>query len=238
MNRGIRKVDVVVRTPTDILGSLTAVERKHAPQELFLSGDLGLLARGPRVSVVGSRMVSSEGLRRSRMLAKALVDNGIIVVSGLAEGVDTAAHRGAIDSGGRTIAVLGTPLDQAYPKDNVELQALIGREHLLVSQFPSGYKTQPGSFPMRNRTMALLTDATVIVEAGEKSGTVHQGWEALRLGRLLFLLESVANDPKLSWPKEMIRYGAQVLSRGSLERALQEIPAVTVYRGDELRHIA
>jgi len=238
MNQGSRQVDVVVRTPTDLLGTLTDVERKHAPQELFLAGDLDLLARGPRVSVVGSRKVSLDGLRRARMLAKALVDHEIIVVSGLAEGVDTAAHQAAIDAGGRTIAVLGTPLDQAYPKDNLELQALIGREHLLVSQFPAGYRTQPGSFPMRNRTMALLTDATVIVEAGEKSGTVHQGWEALRLGRLLFLLESVANDPQLSWPREMIRYGAQVLSRESLADALQDIPTVTAYRGHELRHIA
>jgi DNA processing protein len=70
---------------------------------------------------------------------------------------------------------------------------------------------------MRNRTMALLTDATVIVEAGEKSGTLHPGWEALRLGRLLFLMENVATNPKLSWPKEMIRYGAQVLSRENLD---------------------
>ncbi len=231
-------MDVVCKTPTDLLGSLTDVEHKHAPQALFLAGDLSLLKRGPRVSVVGSRKASPEGLRRARLLARALVEHQVIVVSGLAEGVDTAAHQAAIEAGGRTIAVLGTPLDQAYPTGNAALQTLIGREHLLVSQFPSGYKTQPGSFPMRNRTMALLTDATVIVEAGEKSGTVHQGWEALRLGRLLFLLESVANDPQLSWPKEMIRYGAQVLSRASLDQALQDIPAVTAYRGDELRHIA
>ena len=238
MNQGYLKVDVIARTPADLLGPLTDVERKHAPDTLFLAGDLGLLARGPRVSVVGSRKVSPEGLRRARMLSKALVDHEMVVVSGLAEGVDTAAHEAAIEAGGRTIAVLGTPLDQVYPKGNAELQARIGREHLLVSQFPFGYRTQPGSFPMRNRTMALLTDATLIVEAGEKSGTVHQGWEALRLGRLLFLLESVANDPQLSWPGEMIRYGAQVLSRESLAHALQEIPAVTAYRGHELRHIA
>jgi DNA processing protein len=77
---------------------------------------------------------------------------------------------------------------------------------------------------MRNRTMALLSDATVIVEAGEKSGTLHQGWEALRLGRLLFLMESVTKDPSLSWPAEMIHYGAQVLTRENVELALEEIP--------------
>lgn len=101
------------------------------------------------------------------------------------------------------------------------------REHLVVSQFPSGYPVKPKNFPVCNRTMALLSDATVIIEAGETSGTVHQGWEALRLGRLLFLLESVANDSRLSWPEKMIHYGPQILSRSNLEAALSDIPAVT-----------
>jgi DNA processing protein len=80
---------------------------------------------------------------------------------------------------------------------------------------------------MRNRTMALLSDATVIVEAGETSGTLHQGWEALRLGRLVFLMESVTQNPSLKWPHEMIQFGAQVLSRNNLDEALADIPAVT-----------
>lgn len=147
--------------------------------------------------------------------------------SGLAEGIDTAAHTTAIESGGRTIAVLGPPLDQAYPASNRGLQERIAERDLLVSQFRSGAPVRQKNFPMRNRTMALLTDATVIVEAGEKSGTLHQGWEALRLGRTLFLMESVAADPRLCWPKEMIAYGAQVLSRENLEDELADLPALT-----------
>ena len=227
-------MDIVAVTPADILGTLTEVEEKNAPDALYLAGDVTLLSTGPRVSVVGSRKASDAGLRRARLLAKALVDHQIIVVSGLAEGIDTAAHVAAIEAGGRTVAVLGTPLNVAYPTSNAALQARIAKDHLLVSQFPTGYRTQPGSFPMRNRTMALLTDATVIVEAGETSGTVHQGWEALRLGRVLFLLESVARDPSLSWPKEMIAYGAQVLTRENLEAAIDDIPAVTSRSGAEL----
>ena len=100
------------------------------------------------------------------------------------------------------------------------------REELVISQFPSGSPVQPKNFPIRNRTMALISDATVIVEAGEKSGTLHQGWEALRLGRLLLLMESVATNSELSWPAEMIRYGAQVLSRDNLEVVLEEMPEV------------
>ena len=103
------------------------------------------------------------------------------------------AHTAALDEGGHTIAVLGTPLDQVYPKVNAGLQRRIAERDLLVSQFPSGMKVTPKNFPIRSRTMALLSDATVIVEAGERSGTLHQGWEALRLGRLPFLMESVAN---------------------------------------------
>lgn len=211
--------------PAEVLGELTDLEVKHAPKQLFIEGDASLLGRGPKVSIVGSRAASDEGLRRARQLARAVVERGGIVVSGLALGIDAAAHRGAIDAGGRTIAVIGTPLDKAYPRENAELQALIAREHLLVSQFPVGTKTTRASFPIRNQTMVLLTDATVIVEAGDSSGTLHQGWEAIRLGRPLFIMESVANDMKLAWPREMLEYGAQILSRENLDLVLDNLPS-------------
>jgi len=213
-------------TPEELLGPLNDVERKNAPARLFTAGDVAILRSGPRVSVVGSRKPSPEAVARARLIAKKLVARGIVVVSGLAEGIDTAAHQTAIEEGGRTIAVLGTALDEVFPAKNRALQERIAREHLLVSQFPVGVPARRGNFPMRNRTMALLTHATVIVEAGNKSGTLHQGWEALRLGRLLFILESVAANPELSWPAEMIRYGAQVLSRDNLELVLDEMPEV------------
>lgn len=214
-------------TAEDLLGPLNAVERKNAPERLFVAGDVGLLRIGPRVSVVGSREATPESLARARSLTKALVKRGMVVVSGLAEGIDTAAHEAALAAGGKTIAVIGTPLDEVYPAKNRALQARLMREQLVVSQFPSGYRVQPKSFPIRNRTMALLTDATVIVEAGEKSGTLHQGWEALRLGRLLFIMDSVAKDDSLKWPKDMVGYGAVVLSRENLELVLDEMPEFT-----------
>ena len=214
--------------PADVLGALNDVEEKFAPQQFFFAGDISLLRRGPRVSMVGSRKASPEGLSRARSLARALVEHDIVVVSGLAEGIDTAAHTAAIEAGGRTIAVLGTPLDQSYPASNAALQAQMAIDQLLVSEFPSGYPVTPKNFPIRNRTMALLTDATVIVEAGEKSGTVHQGWEALRLGRLLFLMDSIARDPSLSWPAKMIHYGAQVLTRENLSLFVENVPSMTV----------
>ena len=211
-------------TPQELLGDLNDIEQKNAPEELFAAGDIGLLRQGPRVSVVGSRKASPEACARTRFFCRALVEHNITVVSGLAEGIDAEAHSTAIREGGRTVGVLGTSLDEFYPKKNRELQERMMREQLVVSQFPVGYPSARKNFPMRNRTMALLCDATVIIEAGEKSGTLHQGWEALRLGRLLFLMESVATNSDLSWPKEMIRYGAQVLSRENLDHVLAEIP--------------
>jgi DNA processing protein len=216
--------------PEDLLGSLNEVERKNAPERLYLAGNPGLLTEGSRISVVGTREVSREGLERTAILTKELVSQGITVVSGLAAGVDTIAHRTAIAEGGRTIAVIGTPLDKSYPRENAKLQEEIAMDNLLVSQFPPGYPAQRKNWPMRNRTMALLSDATIIVEAGEGSGTLHQGWEALRLGRPLLILESATKDPELSWPGEMMSYGAQILSRENLELFLEEIPQRTSRR--------
>lgn len=219
--------DYITATPATLLGHLNEIEAKYAPAQLFLAGHNDIMHRGSRVSIVGSRKASAEGLRRAKALARRLAEHGIVVVSGLAAGIDRAAHEATIEAGGSTVAVLGTPLDQYYPKENRELQDRIARHHLLVSQFARGYPVQPKNFPIRNRTMALLTDATVIVEAGEKSGSLHQGWEALRLGRLLFILESVASDPALSWPAEMIGYGAQVLSRTNLNAVIEHLPPPT-----------
>jgi DNA processing protein len=211
-------------SPEELLGPLNEVEKKNAPPHLFVAGDVSLLRKSPRVSIVGSRRASAGGLAEARTLAAKLVSRGAVVVSGLAEGIDSAAHEEAIRSGGRTIAVLGTPLDEVFPTKNRALQERIMREHLAVSQFASGVPSQRGNFPMRNRTMALLSDATVIVEAGEKSGSLHQGWEALRLGRPLFLGESVFGDSALSWPKEMQHYGAQAIALGNLELLFELLP--------------
>jgi DNA processing protein len=111
---------------------------------------------------------------------------------------------GAIEAGGRVVAVIGTPLDKAYPAENAELQKAIYRDHLLVSPFPSGEQVFPSNFPKRNRVMAALSDATVIVEASDTSGTLHQAAECQRLGRWLFIMRSVAEDRKLKWPVKFI----------------------------------
>ena len=147
--------------------------------------------------------VSADGAARARRLARELAERRIVVVSGLAKGVDTEALTAAIEAGGSVIAVIGTPLDQAYPIENAPLQELIARHHLIVSQFQPGSSTLPGHFPERNRLMAAVTDATAIIEAGNASGTLHQAAECVRLGRWLFIARSVIDDPSIEWPAKL-----------------------------------
>lgn len=213
-------------TPDELLDTLSEVERQYAPAKLFLAGDPLLAQEGTRVAIVGSRKASKEALTRAAKLARKLVEAEVTVVSGLALGVDTAAHEAALRAGGRTIAVLGTPLDQTTPTRNRELQAHIMTEHLAVSQFEQGSRVYPGNFPLRNRTMALLSEATVIVTAEAKSGTESQAWEAIRLGRALFILRSLAErTDEVPWIAKVLEYGAHVLDEETLPYILEGLPS-------------
>ena len=174
-----------------------------ADVSVYYAGDIDLLRR-PGVAIVGAREVSADGRSRAYKLARELAAADVLVVSGLAKGVDAAAHRGAIENGGRTMAVIGTPLSKAYPAENAELQEEIYENHLLVSPFASGEAVFKGNFPKRNRVMALLSDATVIVEASDTSGSLHQAAECLRSNRWLFIMRSVATDPRLTWPAKFL----------------------------------
>ncbi|GAB3985047.1 hypothetical protein GCM10028806_61000 [Spirosoma terrae] len=209
----------------ETIGALNEYEKKHAPPKAYYSGNLDLLRRGGRVSVVGSRKPTSNGVKRAIIVSRRLVENGITVVSGLAEGIDTVAHQTALNYNGRTIAVLGTPLNKPYPKSNQELFERLADNQLVISQFPSYTPFQPKNFPIRNRTMALISHATIVIEASEKSGTVHQGWEALRLGRPLYLLENLVRERKLSWAEEMMKYGAQLLTQDNFDDLFYTIPS-------------
>jgi DNA processing protein len=170
---------------------------------IWLAGDESLVQR-KCVAIVGTRQVSREGAARARRLGRELAEAGVVVVSGLAEGVDTHALTSAMEAGGRTIAVIGTPLEKAFPAANKRLQELIYRDHLLVSRTAPGTPTFRGSFPQRNRLMAAISDATVVIEASDTSGTLHQAAECVRLGRWLFIAKSVADDLELSWPRSFL----------------------------------
>lgn len=219
---GSQSTNVEIAT-TDLLGSLNNIETKYAPKQLYYSGDKNLI-KTTRVSVIGTRQPSEQGIKNTVIVAKFLVQHHITIVSGLAKGIDTVAHLSAINLGGKTIAVLGTPLNKPYPKENTSLLQKIASQHLALSQFSQGTPFQKKNFPIRNRTMALLSHASIIIEANENSGTLHQGWEALRLGRPLFIVEDVLKNTNLTWPNKMLDYGAMILSITDLNRIIEEIP--------------
>ncbi|WP_097067983.1 DNA-processing protein DprA [Nitrosovibrio sp. Nv4] len=180
------------------------------------------------VAVVGTRNPSEEGLRRTKKIVKLLIRDGFTVVSGLAKGVDSAAHKAAIDSGGKTVAVIGTPVTESYPAENVDLQEHIAENYLLISQVPilrysqQTYRGNRLFFPERNITMSALTDATIIIEAGETSGTLTQARAALKQGRKLFILDSCFQNPNLSWPERFEKIGAiRVRSYDDIAGALE-----------------
>ena len=185
------------------------------PVELLYFQGWWDLGESPSVAVVGTREPSDEGRARARKLVKHLVEDGFTIVSGLAKGIDTEAHRTAIEAGGRTIAVIGTPLNIRYPKENTELQAQMAEEQLVISQVPVVRYQQTQNptanrffFVERNITMAALSQATIIVEAGETSGTLVQARHALKHGRKLFILESNFRNPSLTWPAKFEEQGA------------------------------
>ena len=227
----------MTRAVEDLIGPLNETERKYAPPQLWVAGNPSIFSEGRIVSVVGSRHPSPEGVRRTRRLVAELVNRNIAVLSGLALGVDTVAHVTAMQCGGRTVAVLGTPLDQATPRSNARLQGTIISEHVAVSQFAPGTVVQKWYFTFRNRTMALLSPATVIIEAGEGSGTQHQGWEAIRLGRPLYFLKSAVDSKHVEWIHEQLKYGAEILGDDSVAEVLDAIPTRVPIPTQELEEV-
>jgi len=194
-------------------------EAEHPVEVLYYQGALDLLS-SRSVAVVGAREASENGKRRARRVAKLLVENGFTVMSGLAKGIDTAAHESTIEAGGKTIAVIGTPLNTNYPKQNKKLQEKISKEYLLVSQVPfyfyssQDYRKNRFFFPERNKTMSALSEATIIIEASETSGTLTQARAALQQGRKLFILKSCF-EKGLKWPDKFLKQGAVKVIDGS-----------------------
>jgi DNA processing protein len=169
------------------------------PPVLFVAG--GLQPRDDRsISVIGSRRASADGLAAAERIAADLTGAGFTVVSGLASGIDTAAHRAALAVGGRTVAVIGTGLDHSYPPENARLQREIAERYAVVSPFWPDTSPSRETFPMRNAVMSGLTRGTVIVEASVRSGARVQARRALAHGRPVFLLRRLLDQP---WATEL-----------------------------------
>ncbi|MEZ4415057.1 MAG: DNA-processing protein DprA [Gemmatimonadota bacterium] len=180
------------------------------PAVLFLHGEPRLLAR-PGVAVVGARNASPYGLRHAEGLARQLSQAGAVVFSGLALGIDAAAHRGALDGPGGTVGVLGAGLDVPYPHRHRDLRRRIVERGLLVTEFAPGTPPLPHHFPQRNRIVAALAAAVVVVEAGEKSGALITVDHALDLGRAVFAVPGRIDSARSRGCNQLLREGAGVV---------------------------
>lgn len=191
---------------------------------LWLIGAPDALAE-PRVAIVGSREATAHGLAVAERLAHDLAARGVVIVSGLARGVDSAAHRGAL-SAGRTVAVFGSGLDQVYPRAHSDLAQRISQKGALVSEFAPGTPPRRPHFPQRNRVIAALSVAVVVVEAGERSGSLSTARWALDLGRDVLVVPSHVLHGKNRGGHGLIRDGAQLVE--DAEQVMASLPADVV----------
>jgi DNA processing protein len=184
------------------------------PPHLWYLGDPSIVGASapPAVAIVGTRRTTAYGERVTAELATALARAGATIVSGMALGIDAAAHRAALQAGGRTVAVLGTGVDVPYPAAHRTLHTEIARTGLVVSEQPVGARAGPGAFPRRNRIIAALASATIVVEAGARSGALITASHALDLGRTVAAVPGPIDVPQAAGSNELVRDGAVVIA--------------------------
>jgi DNA processing protein len=195
-------------THQDYPAQLTALT--DAPLALFVLGDSALL-RQPQLAIVGSRQPTAAGQRIATLMAQQLCAAGLVITSGLARGIDAAAHEAALDCGGRTIAVCGTGLDQCYPAQNQRLFERISRQGAVVSEFLPGTPARPQNFPRRNRIISGLSRGVVVIEAAAGSGSLITARRALDQGREVFAVPGSPLNPLAAGCLELIRSGAHLV---------------------------
>lgn len=191
------------------------------PLALHYVGDLSLLAR-PSIAVVGSRRATPYGVNAAAQLARDVASAGLVVVSGMARGIDAAAHHAALDAGGTTIAVLGTGIDVIYPRGNMRLFRRIAEHGLVISEFPPGTPPKPENFPMRNRVISGLTLGSVIVEATRRSGSLITARLAAEQNREVFAVPGSIFSAGAEGTHRLIQYGAKLVH--DVDDILAELP--------------
>ncbi len=195
------------------------------PPLLYMRGSVGA-GDDPAVALVGSRRASPYGLETARFLAAEIAAAGVTVVSGLARGIDEAAHRGALEAGGRTLAFLGSGIDRIYPPESGRLAEAISNRGAVLSEFPLGTAPLPGNFPVRNRLISGVSRGVVVVEAAARSGSLITARMALEQGREVFAVPGNVTSPAAVGPNFLIQQGAKLVMRG--RDVLEEIPGARV----------
>jgi DNA processing protein len=216
-------------TPNDKIYPQLLLEIPSSPAVLYYSGELELAHQmNHLIGIVGTRNPTEHGKRWTYNISKALAQNGFIVVSGLAEGIDTIAHRGCLDGGGKTIAVLGNGLDRVYPSKNKELMAEIAEKGLILTEYEYGSIPEKGNFPARNRIVAGLCRAVLVMEAPEKSGALITARYANEFNRDVYTLPNTPDNFQARGCLRLIHKGAEIIiTEEELLSSLGAIPNLT-----------
>jgi DNA processing protein len=191
------------------------------PWALFARGDLGHLEKEPKLAVVGSRQGTQYGKNAIRVIFPQLIDKGVLIVSGLAKGIDTLAHESALHLNGSTIAVIAGGLYHIYPKENMSLALEMMKNQLVLSEYPPDTKPERWHFPVRNRIISGLSFGTLIIEANRKSGSLITANYAVNEGRDVFALPGSIFNPFSNGTNELIQQGAKLIT--TAEDILEEI---------------
>ena len=199
-----------------------------APPVLFLRGNVQLLHK-PSAAIVGSRHATPQAMRIAKDFGKSLGGQNIPVVSGMASGIDTAAHQGALEAEGGTIAVWGTGIDRIYPPANKNLAYEIAEKGLIVSEFPIGTRPYAGNFPRRNRLIAALSQVTLVVEAALESGSLITARLAAEMGREVMAVPGSIDNPHSKGCHKLIKDGAKLVE--CLDDILHECPRLLQNEG-------
>ena len=215
-----RRIGAHVLTQTDAAYPQLLRGIHDPPVTLYVKGEL-IERDALAVAVVGTRRASFYALKQARGLAAGLAGLGFTIVSGMARGIDTAAHEGALDAGGRTIAVWGTGLGTVYPEENAELAMRIAKSGALVSELPVDYPVLAQSFPRRNRIVSGLSMGVIVVEGSERSGAMITARLAMEQGREVFAVPGQIDNPKARGPHRLLRDGARLIE--SIDDVLDEL---------------
>lgn len=184
------------------------------PAVLYAQGDITLLSKKMNIAIIGSRKATTYSEKALSLIVPPLVNEDIVIVSGLAAGADTLAHRAALKYGGKTIAVLGHGLFHLYPRENRSLKEEIGKNHLLITEYPPYVRPERWTFPMRNRIISGLSNAVIVTESAKKSGTMSTVEHALEYGKDIYAVPGPITSLLSEGPNKLINEGATPLWNG------------------------
>lgn len=185
-------------------------EIHNPPKRLYVRGNLddSINLNNKNIAIVGSRNMSTYGKEMARMLARDLSKSGVNIISGLAKGIDSQAHKGALEVGGYTIGVLGCGINVTYPRENIDLFTEMDKEGCIISEYGLDVKSFPGNFPMRNRIISALSDGVIVVEARKKSGSLITAEYALEQGKQVYAVPGRAYDSNSEGTNNLLKMGA------------------------------